>query len=162
MVAATLSFLNTTLSFSSAEIRSHLVNSDLISNVLATIKPDTLPISGNEKIIDELIGIIAGVVHLALTDYREGLDITSAFDKFYRREMIFQKIVIPSSPFVTFLISNRNILNGDLSKSLMSLLGTLLEFSPFHHPTLDAAVFYCHIVNRTLSEQFLASLNGTL
>ncbi|KAK2960020.1 hypothetical protein BLNAU_4903 [Blattamonas nauphoetae] len=63
--------------------------------------------------------------------------LTSAADKSNRREMIFQKVVIPSSQFVMFLISNRHILNGDLLESFMYLLSILLEVGPYHRPTLD-------------------------
>ncbi|KAK2941773.1 hypothetical protein BLNAU_23321 [Blattamonas nauphoetae] len=51
--------------------------------------------------------------------------------------MILQKAVTPSSQFLTFLISNRYQLHGWLLDYFMTLLRSLLEFGPFHRPTLE-------------------------
>ncbi|KAK2944392.1 hypothetical protein BLNAU_20694 [Blattamonas nauphoetae] len=68
------------------------------------------------------------------------LGITAAVDINNHREMIFQKVVIPSSQFLRFLISNRRVLNGDLLDSFMQLLVKLLRISPYHLPTLEFIV----------------------
>ncbi|KAK2960091.1 hypothetical protein BLNAU_4974 [Blattamonas nauphoetae] len=65
------------------------------------------------------------------------LGITTAVDAFNHREMIFQKAVLPSSQFVTFLISNRYILSRDLCKSFMYILANFIDLCPFHRPTLE-------------------------
>ncbi|KAK2946750.1 hypothetical protein BLNAU_18346 [Blattamonas nauphoetae] len=39
-----------------------------------------------------------------------------------------------------FLISKRHVLNGDLFKSFMNLLSTLILIGPFHLPTLEAVL----------------------
>ncbi|KAK2947968.1 putative karyopherin Kap95 [Blattamonas nauphoetae] len=115
VAAAALSFLNTTTGSASHAVGCSLVESGLVSNVLTAVQPHTLSISGNEEIFDELIRIVRNCSDLTLPYYLRDLGITSAVDAFNHREMIFQKIVLPSSQFVTFLISNR----------------------PFHYPTLD-------------------------
>ncbi|KAK2944798.1 hypothetical protein BLNAU_20271 [Blattamonas nauphoetae] len=129
VAAAALSFLNGTTAKSSPAILTNLVEADLVSNVLATVQPHTLPISENERSIILLIEIINTFVC--------DLGITAAVDTFNHREMILQKVVIPSSQFVTFLISNRNVLRGDLFRPFLSVLHTLIETSPFHRPTLE-------------------------
>ncbi|KAK2960008.1 hypothetical protein BLNAU_4891 [Blattamonas nauphoetae] len=134
---AALSFLSATIDASPDEIRSHLVKSDLISNLLATVQPHTLPITGNEEIFDKLNWVIIECLNLADHFSLSQLDITDAVGKYNHCEMIFQKVVIPSSGFVTFLISNRYILNGDLLDSFMTLLAILIDMSPFHRPTLE-------------------------
>ncbi|KAK2942618.1 hypothetical protein BLNAU_22469 [Blattamonas nauphoetae] len=136
VVVAVLSFLYKTTLSSVASIRCNFVESDLISNVLTNIQPHPLTISGNEEIISSLITIIDKFVNLASQPSLSELGITTV-DKYNRREMIFHKVVIPSSQFVTFLISNRFILNGDLFFSFMSLLRKLPEIGPFHRPTLE-------------------------
>ncbi|KAK2954909.1 hypothetical protein BLNAU_10048 [Blattamonas nauphoetae] len=137
LVAATLSFLSKTTNASSIQIRNDLVASDLITKVFATIQPHTLPITGNEPIHSNLNEVVNNLLILANPSHLNNLGITTAVDTFNHREMIFQKVVIPSSQFVVFLISNRHVINRDLSRSLMMELGTLLLASPFHRPTLD-------------------------
>ncbi|KAK2946120.1 hypothetical protein BLNAU_18962 [Blattamonas nauphoetae] len=133
--AATLSLLRKTINFSSTEIRCRLVESDLVSNVLATIQPHTLSISGNEEMLDNLVNIIAYSVDLA---FHVGmLGITTAIGQYNHREIIFQKVVLPSSTLVRFLISNRYILKGELFDSLVFLLRIFIRICPFHHPTLE-------------------------
>ncbi|KAK2961678.1 hypothetical protein BLNAU_3476 [Blattamonas nauphoetae] len=137
VTAAALSFLKDTTFYSSPPVQSDLMESDLISNVLTTVQPHTLPISGNEKIINILIGIVVKCLNLADPSCFQYLGITAAIDTFNHREMIFQKVVISSSQFVTFLISNRYILNEDLLDSFFTLLRMLIRICPFHRPTLE-------------------------
>ncbi|KAK2950177.1 hypothetical protein BLNAU_14863 [Blattamonas nauphoetae] len=146
VVAAALSFLYRTAqrwrkvdSFLNQErtLLTNLVETDLIPTVFATVQPHTLPIAGNEKIISRLTKIIASFAKLTLPSSPRNLRITAAIDIFNHREMIFQKVVVPSSQFVTFLISNRFILNGDLFDSFMSLLLNHIQICPFHRPTLE-------------------------
>ncbi|KAK2941921.1 hypothetical protein BLNAU_23157 [Blattamonas nauphoetae] len=137
VVAAALSFLTKIAEVSSLAIRCRLVESDLVSKVFTIVQPHTLSISGDETIIDKLIRIIISCFYLSQPWSLNLLGITAAVDQFNHREMIFQKVVIPSSLFVTFLISNRIVLNGDLFQSLISLLEKLLSIGPYHRPTLD-------------------------
>ncbi|KAK2960017.1 hypothetical protein BLNAU_4900 [Blattamonas nauphoetae] len=137
MVTTALSFLMYTTLFSLPAIRLRFVESDLVIKLLATVRPHTLPISGNETMLNDLVWIINNCLNLTRQDYLINLDITDAIDKYNHREMIFQKVILPSSHFLTFLISNRYVLSRDLCKSFMSLLGTFIEMGPFHRPTLE-------------------------
>ncbi|KAK2959994.1 hypothetical protein BLNAU_4877 [Blattamonas nauphoetae] len=137
VTAAALSFVYATVQTSSYAFKDRLVESDLIPNVLETVQPHTQPISGNEEIISNLITIIEHFVTFASPSYIRNINLADAADIFNRREMIFQKVVIPSSEFVTSLISNRFILNEDLFKSFMNLLHLFIEISPYHQPTLE-------------------------
>ncbi|KAK2943439.1 hypothetical protein BLNAU_21622 [Blattamonas nauphoetae] len=137
VVAAAISFLYETLFYSSNEIRCRLVESDLISNVLATVQPHTLPISGNESIFDKLTESLFCCVNLAFPSYLTKLGITSAVDAFNYREMIFQKAVLPSSGVLMFLISNRRIVFERFPLTFVNLLSILLRIGPFHRPTLE-------------------------
>ncbi|KAK2944177.1 hypothetical protein BLNAU_20924 [Blattamonas nauphoetae] len=94
-VAATLSFLQNHSS-QILLLRCRLVESDLISNVLAAVQPHTLTRSGNEEMIDNLNKVIDHSVNLAFPNCLAELGITSAVDQFNHREMIFQKVVLPS------------------------------------------------------------------
>ncbi|KAK2948014.1 hypothetical protein BLNAU_17050 [Blattamonas nauphoetae] len=134
---AALSFLHKTIACSSPTLLTNLTSSDLVSNVLETIQPHPLPISGNEKLLSRLIKIFALCIDLASPWSLINLGITTAFDAFNHREMIFRKVVLPSSRFVTFLISNRHILSGDLLISFVNLLSIHLRIGPYHRPTLE-------------------------
>ncbi|KAK2943436.1 hypothetical protein BLNAU_21619 [Blattamonas nauphoetae] len=137
VVAAALSFLHKTTNAVSPAIRCCLVESDLIGKVLETIQPHTLPISENEVLMGSLLGIIIDCIKLAFRSNLGVLGVTKAVNKSNHREMNFQKVVLPSSQFLTFLISNRHILNTDLSHSFMSLLRLLLHIGPFNRPILE-------------------------
>ncbi|KAK2957840.1 hypothetical protein BLNAU_7274 [Blattamonas nauphoetae] len=137
VVAATFSFLRSSTRAVSLEIRCRLVESDLITKVLAAVQPHTLPISGNETMFSNLITIILDCITITFPSSLISIGFNSAVKKSNHREMIFQKAVIPSSPFVTFLISNLFILNGDVLHSFMSLLGTHIQIGAYHHPTLE-------------------------
>ncbi|KAK2963752.1 hypothetical protein BLNAU_1319 [Blattamonas nauphoetae] len=137
VVAAALSLLHRTIMMSSREIRCRLVESDLVSTVLATVQPHALPITGNYVIISNLHYIVERCILLADQENLTALDITATVDVFNHREMIFRKVVIPSSQFITFLISNRHVLNGDLFHSFFTVLTTFLQICSFHRPTLE-------------------------
>ncbi|KAK2957804.1 hypothetical protein BLNAU_7238 [Blattamonas nauphoetae] len=138
VVAAALSFLSkTNRVLSKLPLRLHLVESDIVTKVLATVQPHTLTICGNKAIFDNLNNVIANCLYLASPSSLGELGKIAAVDSFNHREMIFQKVVLPSSQFVTFLISNRRTLSGDLLHSFMSLLGAFLGICPYHHPTLE-------------------------
>ncbi|KAK2960151.1 hypothetical protein BLNAU_5034 [Blattamonas nauphoetae] len=137
VVAAAVSFLSETALKASHAIRCPLMKSDVVTKVLATVQPHTLPISGNERMLNKLIKIIILSLQLAIPYYVGKLNITTALETHNHREMIFQKVVLPSSQFVTFLISNRYVLNGDLLDSYMELLRTLIQIGTYHDPTLE-------------------------
>ncbi|KAK2942519.1 hypothetical protein BLNAU_22575 [Blattamonas nauphoetae] len=82
-------------------------------------------------------GIIKNCLLLESLLYFSELGITTAMEKYSHREKIFQKVVLPSSQFVTFLISKRLVPRGDLFRSFMALLNALLRISPFHLPTME-------------------------
>ncbi|KAK2957856.1 hypothetical protein BLNAU_7290 [Blattamonas nauphoetae] len=137
VVEATMSFLFEATSNSSPKIQDRLVESDLVSKVLTTVQPHTLPIAGNETIFDKLLFFIDPFINIAEPYYLEKLDITAAVDKYNLREKIFQKTVLPISPLVTFLNTNWHILNEDLLFSFMILLIRFIDKGPYHRPTLE-------------------------
>ncbi|KAK2950201.1 hypothetical protein BLNAU_14887 [Blattamonas nauphoetae] len=137
IVAASFSFLCRTLMNTSTAVELRLLGSDLVSKVFTALQPHTLSITGNEKVIIKLIEIISHCVYLASPYILSKIRFSTAVKEFNRRERIFQKVVLPSSQFVTFLISNRYSINGDLFDSYMELLRTLIQFGPFHRPTLE-------------------------
>ncbi|KAK2944218.1 hypothetical protein BLNAU_20887 [Blattamonas nauphoetae] len=137
VVTATLSFLRNTFVYSSPQIQDRLVESDLVAKLLTTVQPHTLPIPVNEDIFSELLRHINRFVDHASPFYLNLLGITDTVDVFDHRELIFQKVVVPSSRFVTFLITNRYNLNGDVFNDFMDFVSTLIRIGPFHRPTMD-------------------------
>ncbi|KAK2960089.1 hypothetical protein BLNAU_4972 [Blattamonas nauphoetae] len=94
-------------------------------------------LSSPHSTLVEATMIIRSLLYLATPYYVRNLSITSTLDKNNHRKMIFQKVLLPSSPLVTFLISNRQVLHGFLFRSIMWLLSTHLEICPYHRPTLE-------------------------
>ncbi|KAK2963644.1 hypothetical protein BLNAU_1209 [Blattamonas nauphoetae] len=137
IVEAALLFLNMTTWNLTAQFQFRLAELDIIANALATVQPHTLPITGFEETHRFLLRIIDIFVNLASQSNLRDLGITEAVDKSNHLEMILRMVVIPSSQFVTFLISNRYILDGDLFESFMYLLNTFIKIVPFHLPTLE-------------------------
>ncbi|KAK2959765.1 hypothetical protein BLNAU_5254 [Blattamonas nauphoetae] len=160
IVAAALSFLSETVGHLTTDFRDYFMKSDVITKVFGIVQPHTLPISGNETIIDELVKTITTLLTLASPDDLSDIDnttikeflyvatpsdirtlgITTADEKYIYREIIIQKVVIPSSQFVTLLISNRCILNQQLSRSFSIFMDYLIRTSPFHRPLLDFVI----------------------
>ncbi|KAK2963568.1 hypothetical protein BLNAU_1611 [Blattamonas nauphoetae] len=137
VVAATLSLLLETTRFLYPADLYRLVKSDLIHNVLAAVQPHSLQILGNEKIIHCLIKIIDCALLLAFPVHLSALALTTPINTWNYHEMIFQKVVLSSSQFLTFLITNRHTLFGLLADSFTYLLGTFIRISPFHRRTLE-------------------------
>ncbi|KAK2960029.1 hypothetical protein BLNAU_4912 [Blattamonas nauphoetae] len=104
VVEAALSFLQNTQLYSSLSVRCNFVESGLISKVLTIVQPHTQPISGNEEMLHTLIRIIQNYIELAAPLFVRKLGITATVDAFNHREMIFRKVVLPSSQFMCFLI----------------------------------------------------------
>ncbi|KAK2963753.1 hypothetical protein BLNAU_1320 [Blattamonas nauphoetae] len=137
IVEATSVLLTKIVLYCSSPVRLQLVESDLISKVLASVQPHTLPFSGNETVLNTQLRIIMYCINLALPVSLKELGITTADSTLNHREMILRKVIIPSSRFMTFLISNQHILNGDLSSIIMTLFVHLIQMGPFHLPTLE-------------------------
>ncbi|KAK2959828.1 hypothetical protein BLNAU_5317 [Blattamonas nauphoetae] len=134
---AILYLYNTIFEYTTPAFQLRFVESNLVTKVLATVQHHTLPLSGNTEILMKLVWILTQCLQLAFPSSLEELKIISAVDQYNHREMIFQKALLPSSQFLTFLISNRNSLDGQLLHDFMSLLSTLLEISPFHRPMME-------------------------
>ncbi|KAK2946113.1 hypothetical protein BLNAU_18955 [Blattamonas nauphoetae] len=114
VISTALSLLHKTTRYLSQEIRYQLVESDLITKVFATVRPHKLPIWGNEAIHNCLIWIVTESIHLAYPFYLRDVGVTPTVDTWTHREIVFQKVVVPSSQFLKYLVSNRHILNEDL------------------------------------------------
>ncbi|KAK2946080.1 hypothetical protein BLNAU_18988 [Blattamonas nauphoetae] len=164
VVEAALSFLYESMCNSSFFVRYRLMESDLISKLLATTQTDILPISICRRVFRTLVNIVIYCLQLARPYLFCEFGLTEVPDAFTRREMIFPKVVIPLSQFVAFLISNRFFLNKDLTIYVMALLGTLIEISPFHRPTLEFVVTspIAFAFSSCLSTEFTPVLKNSL
>ncbi|KAK2957764.1 hypothetical protein BLNAU_7198 [Blattamonas nauphoetae] len=105
--------------------------------MLTNVPRHTLPIAGNEEIFHNLSILIIHSTLFAHPDSVRNLGIMGGVDTFDHRETIFRKVVLPSSQFLEFLISNRHILNRRLLDSFTRILEAHLSISPFHRRTLE-------------------------
>ncbi|KAK2948870.1 hypothetical protein BLNAU_16213 [Blattamonas nauphoetae] len=154
LVSTALLFLFRILSISSPAVRLLLVDSDLFTNLFVIVKPHTLLLSGNRSIADKLIWNIKNLLELSFPSTLRELEITAATDQYNHREMIFRKLVLPSSPFLSFLISNLHVTIQGFFRSTIIMLGTLLRIGPFHHPTLE------FILASPIIRMLISSLHG--
>ncbi|KAK2953647.1 hypothetical protein BLNAU_11368 [Blattamonas nauphoetae] len=106
VVAATFSFLRCTISTVSPAIQDGLVESDLVASVFATVQPHTLPLSGNPS-------IIVACIYLEFPSSLMDVGNFFSINPSKNREMILQKVVLPSYRFVTFLITNHELHDMD-------------------------------------------------
>ncbi|KAK2943442.1 hypothetical protein BLNAU_21625 [Blattamonas nauphoetae] len=136
IVTAALSFVYET-SYASRQIRSHLVETDLIPNVFATVQPHKLPIAGNETVISLLMKFTEIFVLLADSSSLRILGVDATVDRYNRREMIFQKVVLPSShhfhrPTLEFVLASPIVMAFSSCLSIVEddmFLWTLLGFN---------------------------------
>ncbi|KAK2951218.1 hypothetical protein BLNAU_13834 [Blattamonas nauphoetae] len=134
---AALTFLLAVTKESSPQILYRLVGADLVANMFETVRPHTLPISRNEPMMTYLVRVIKCFLALAEPFTLRRIGITSAVDEHSHREMIFQKVVLPSSHFLAFLTSNQPLLSEHFSSSFMDALCQIIGIGPFHSPTLE-------------------------
>ncbi|KAK2960028.1 hypothetical protein BLNAU_4911 [Blattamonas nauphoetae] len=80
VVVAALSLLRNVIALSSQLFLCRLDETNLISNVLATVQPHTLPVAGNETMFNRQVDIISFLANLALPRSLEELGITATVD----------------------------------------------------------------------------------
>ncbi|KAK2964056.1 hypothetical protein BLNAU_1137 [Blattamonas nauphoetae] len=100
VVTAALSFLFQSTCTLSTQLQFRLMESDIMTNLFATIQPRTLLITGNETLMSILVSIIRYDTSLTFPTYIRDLGVTAALEAYNRREMIFQKVVLPSLFFI--------------------------------------------------------------
>ncbi|KAK2962920.1 hypothetical protein BLNAU_1943 [Blattamonas nauphoetae] len=66
------------------------------------------------------------------------LAITEPSDQHNHRELVFRKVIHPSSPYLAFLCRNRYLLEAaSFPRGYVALFSRLLQISPYHRPTLE-------------------------
>ncbi|KAK2950214.1 hypothetical protein BLNAU_14900 [Blattamonas nauphoetae] len=141
VVAGASYFLGQTTKASSVADQNRLVESDFIPKLLATAQPHTLPNSVkptfeyNRGTIYGFLEVLINCTNLADPYHLHVLGLTAAIDQFSHREMIFQKVILPSSLFVTYLCRNITLLTSQLRIQFRILLGSLLRVSAYHQKT---------------------------
>ncbi|KAK2961597.1 hypothetical protein BLNAU_3395 [Blattamonas nauphoetae] len=136
VVAATISLLKLVLISSSLSVRLRFLEADFFTNVFATVQPHTLPMSGNEILHTNLVETLTHHLLLSTKSLISNIGIRTAVDLPYHRDLVFQMVVLPSSQYLTFLCSNRHLVDPLLFTNFMDLLCTLIRICPYHHPTL--------------------------
>ncbi|KAK2961830.1 hypothetical protein BLNAU_3267 [Blattamonas nauphoetae] len=137
VVAAALSLLYQITSQTSTEMHLRLVETDFIGNILTHVHQHTQQIAGNDTILCSLLGILEVILFIAQPIVFREIGVITPFDAFNHRDLIFQEVISPSSPFLHHLCRNVFFLSRSLSHSFLRLLDTLLHLSPFHRATLE-------------------------
>ncbi|KAK2950806.1 hypothetical protein BLNAU_14224 [Blattamonas nauphoetae] len=97
-----------------------------------------LPFGELDTFLLSINTILNKSILLTIPSTLNDLKITDPSAQHNRRQLIFQRVIQPSSQYITFLYQNRYSLGDqDLSGSSMDVLGRLASTSPFHIPTLE-------------------------
>ncbi|KAK2958837.1 hypothetical protein BLNAU_6086 [Blattamonas nauphoetae] len=138
IVAATLSFLQATFSFSTEAHRVLLLQTDFVAKLIAKLQPQSLPLSGNEASFTVLNTILLVSMRLMNSSTLRILGNAGPSDLHNRCNLIFQRVLQPSSQYLSFLCRNHYLLTSRFHTFRFAVLvDTLLEISPYHRPTLD-------------------------
>ncbi|KAK2946743.1 hypothetical protein BLNAU_18339 [Blattamonas nauphoetae] len=150
VVAAALSFLLQTGS-SSARVKLHFVEADLITNIIATVQPHTPPILGDATIIPTLIGII--VESLSLVRPHDVMDIALEYVIASPIVMAFSSCLADTEGFnldrnldhIGFSLSEWKEKGAEMEKSGKQILQAL--FSEGFEDTLEQTMKHDKSVN---------------
>ncbi|KAK2956630.1 hypothetical protein BLNAU_8471 [Blattamonas nauphoetae] len=138
IVSAALAFLEGSFMSSSKRYKTQVFDVDFVPRILSIIQPHTLTVSGNENLFCSLNHILSSSINLAHSRCMDTFGITEPPTLHNRREIIFQRHIQPLSQYLSFLCSNRYFFaTVESSGGMQSLLGRVLQISPFHHPTLE-------------------------
>ncbi|KAK2962894.1 hypothetical protein BLNAU_1917 [Blattamonas nauphoetae] len=138
IVVATLSFVSGSVSRANFKQRLNLLKTGLISKISAILQPHTLPFSGNADLNRYLFMILHELVRMAEAYAIQTLAITEPSDQHNHRELVFRKVIHPSSPYLAFLCRNRYLLEAaSFPRGYVALFSRLLQISPYHRPTLE-------------------------
>ncbi|KAK2960662.1 hypothetical protein BLNAU_4317 [Blattamonas nauphoetae] len=137
IVDAALSFSSRFYSTSSKPFQLQLMEADFLSRVLTSIQPQTRCISSQSSLHSSLISVLESSLSCASTNQLEILLHTTPIDEHSIRELIFHKVVFPSSPYLLSVCHSQRSLSNRLSGSFMLIFGRLILISPLHRPTLE-------------------------
>ncbi|KAK2958536.1 hypothetical protein BLNAU_6570 [Blattamonas nauphoetae] len=155
IVSMTLTLLDSTTRRSSLQCRLQLLKSDLVHKMFATIKPHTLPITENDGIRSRMIWIAFHLLNLANPNLLALLEIRNPSDKHNHLEMVFEKTVRPSSPFLHHAFKNHDLLPDRLKDSILNFFGAILRLCPYFTPALDFVIAHSVSLQTTRCLSFM-------
>ncbi|KAK2958846.1 hypothetical protein BLNAU_6095 [Blattamonas nauphoetae] len=101
------------------------------------IKPQDMPIPTDSNLYCELFKMLDNSLRIVRLDEIKDLPHTDAVGPLNYRELIFRKVVLPSTQYLLTLCRNRHLLSSDIMMFFMPIMGTLLRIGPFHRPTME-------------------------
>ncbi|KAK2957638.1 hypothetical protein BLNAU_7537 [Blattamonas nauphoetae] len=141
IAAAAMKILDTLFWNSSANNRLTLVSADLIPQLVINLNPLSLSFSDAFDIHTCLMTSILRSLWLATPESLARLEIEDENEQLAVRETVFQQVLIPSERYTCHLCMNRfSIIDGELSRYFLLILGLILRISPFHQPTMDVVL----------------------
>ncbi|KAK2953046.1 hypothetical protein BLNAU_12035 [Blattamonas nauphoetae] len=143
-----------------AKVRLSLIKADLISQIVASLSPQSFLLGNTDSIHMNVMKTITrslwhatlyGLTELGIKDYKKQQAV---------HETILQQVIVPSEKYIWHLCVNRySIVDGDQSGELMQFFTRLLRISPSYQPTMD---FVVNLPSRsmvaTLSFSFFTTL----
>ncbi|KAK2947076.1 hypothetical protein BLNAU_17999 [Blattamonas nauphoetae] len=104
---------------------------------MSSFHPENLPIAAHSALHNDIVKFLNMCLNLAIPDKYNPHSPPSAVDQPKICELIFRKIIVPSSQYLLFLFQNWYLLSGDVLSSFFDLLNALLQIGRRHVPTLQ-------------------------
>ncbi|KAK2962921.1 hypothetical protein BLNAU_1944 [Blattamonas nauphoetae] len=138
IVLSTLSFLKVIVIYSSEAHKMRFVQTGIVPRIIPILQSDPIPFWGLNRFIDSLTWILIQFARLAGLYALHFLKIADPSTQHRHRELILQRVILPSSPYITFLCQDRSLFDDESrSCTIMEILGLLVTICFFHIPTLE-------------------------
>ncbi|KAK2959072.1 hypothetical protein BLNAU_5867 [Blattamonas nauphoetae] len=171
IVAAALSYSTHIFYGLSPSIRLRFLNNYSLSSFITLIHPHSLPIAAHSALHNDAVHFIEVCLALANPGSYSS-SFTSVVEQHNCSELIFHKVLVPSSQYLHYLCQNRHILSGDLLNYFVLLLGRLRLIGPYHIPTLQFVLspqinltnhsFLLTVENESVHTNYLAYIRYSL
>ncbi|KAK2942352.1 hypothetical protein BLNAU_22739 [Blattamonas nauphoetae] len=137
IIQATLKVIVRLINRSSPTLLLLLINADLISRIVSSLLPISLPFSEAQELHSNLLVIVRTSLWLVTP---QGLETLKQENQKLHdiQEAVLKHILVPSKKYIGYVCGLRHsLVNSSLSNPFSSLLICFLKISPSHPPTLD-------------------------
>ncbi|KAK2962893.1 hypothetical protein BLNAU_1916 [Blattamonas nauphoetae] len=138
IVLSALSFLNVIITYSSEAHKLRFVQTDIVPRIISILHSQDFSFWNLNRFIDSLTWILIHFARLAGSYALHFLKIADPSSQHRHRELILQRVILPSSPYITFLCEDRSLFDDKRrSCTILEILGLLVTIGFFHIPTLE-------------------------
>ncbi|KAK2947106.1 hypothetical protein BLNAU_17958 [Blattamonas nauphoetae] len=141
ITVSAMKMLRELIIYCSSKVRLALVTADLVSQLMNTLNPQSLPFTERVDFHMYVMEIINRFLWLATPGAQANLEIEGDNAQQGVYETVLKQVIVPSEKYIRHLCVNRfSIVDGELSWYFLTLLARLLGISPYYQPTMDVVV----------------------